>query len=235
MPRILPILAFCILLTACRAHSSPPQSTKLSAPHLGTRESTNSKEATPGFPWSPTVTYSDPAHGVAFRYPAAFKPQIQFSYIPPLLAQSDTVRPIAGFSYSLGGFPRTSFNGLYSHTTLEGFGVVYTAFSSSSNNACQSTAASIAQVEPGARPLPPETINGLAFAVYPTAQAGMMKRLSGRIYAAFTQHTCYLVETGVGSVAPGVAEGVDSLTPQQSKAIRAGLLRIVHSLLIAHR
>ncbi len=245
MPRTSATLALCLLLAACHAHSAPQPHTSGApgASHSGTRESTNAAQANseplpqakPGFPWTPTTTYADPAHGVTFRYPAAFKPTTQFSYIPPLLKQSETVKPVAGFGYSLGGFPRTDFSGAYANTNLEGFGIAYAAVESANQKTCRATADSIAQLAPNAEPPAHETINGRPFLVYPTGQEDMMKRLFGSLYATWTNRTCYLVETETGTVSPGVVDGVDSLTPQQSAAIDAGLLRIVHSLLIAQR
>lgn len=51
---------------------------------------------------------------------------MQSGYHPPALTQYEP-KPIAGFGYDEGGLPREDKRGPYARTTLEGFGIVYSA------------------------------------------------------------------------------------------------------------
>jgi hypothetical protein len=55
--------------------------------------------------WTLDATYTDRLHGVTFRYPSVWRAETQFGYHPPALTMS-VERPIAGFGYEEGGFPR---------------------------------------------------------------------------------------------------------------------------------
>src|ERR1700761_5403288 len=89
--------------------------------------------------WALDATYTDKPHGVSFRYPAVWKSETQFAYYPPALTRSD--KPIAGFGYSEGGFPRDRIIGPYSASNLEGFGVVYSAHPVANRSDCETIAA----------------------------------------------------------------------------------------------
>ena len=113
-------------------------------PSISQRERSAQKPAVPGAPftltqvWTLDATYSDEQHGVTFRYPRIWKPRAQFGYNPPALSDA-TPKPIAGFGYEEGGFPRARVVGPYSSTNLEGFGIVYSA-APAANTASSSTA-----------------------------------------------------------------------------------------------
>ena len=78
--------------------------------------------------WALDATYTDKQHGVNFRYPSVWQATMQFAYHPPALTGSASAKPIAGFGYSEGGFPRDHIAGPYSGTNLEGVGFAYSAF-----------------------------------------------------------------------------------------------------------
>ena len=97
-----------------------------------------------------------------------WKPANQFGYHPPALTQSQD-KPIAGFGYQEGGFPRERVIGPYSATNLEGFGVVYSAVATADAAECESKASSLS--------LTPEhrvvTLHGRSFTEHETGEAGM--------------------------------------------------------------
>ena len=119
--------------------------------------------------WTMNGTYNDPQHGVSFRYPAVWQATTQFANHPPALTQSDAVKPIAGFGYSEGGFPRKQLVGPYGRTNLEGVGIVYAAVPAASAAACKATAKSVSGSPEGL----PVTFGERSFSVYKTESAGM--------------------------------------------------------------
>ena len=72
--------------------------------------------------WNLDATYSDPAHGVTFRYPSAWKPGADFAYHEPVLA--GFVQLIAAFGFDARNSTRPN---PYTNTDLEGFGIAYAA------------------------------------------------------------------------------------------------------------
>jgi hypothetical protein len=180
--------------------------------------------------WTLDATYEDAQHGVSFRYPSTWKPGTQFGNVPPVLSTEATT-PNAGFGYSEGGFPRNRVVGPYSKTNLEGFGIVYAAQPAASPAACEATAASLAAT-PGHSTV---VLSNRSYSAYQTGGAGMSQSFSGNLYATYIQGTCYLFETGMGSVAPGVVDGVRALTPAQVRSIEAHLFDILKTVRITSR
>ena len=201
----------------------------LAVPGAGHRggQSAPGKPLTLAQVWSLNAAYTDPQHGVSFRYPSAWKPATQFGYHLPALTLED--KPIAGFGYQEGGFPRQRVVGPYSATNLEGFGIVYAAAPAASAGACQAKAAALAETQEH-RTL---TFNGRPFTAYETAEGGMSQAISGNLYAAYVQPVCYLFETDVAIALPGALDGIPALTPAQSRSITAHLLDIMKSVRIA--
>jgi hypothetical protein len=177
--------------------------------------------------WTLDSTYDDREHGVSFRYPSSWKPSTQFGYVPPSLSMQ-TTQPNAGFSYSEGGFPRDGMIGPYSKTTLEGVGIVYAARPVANLSGCEAKAASLA-VTPGHSTV---TLSNQSYSVYQTGGAAMSQSFSGKLYATYLLGTCYLFETGITSVAPGVADGVQALTPAQVRSIETYLFAILKTVRI---
>jgi hypothetical protein len=197
----------------------------------GQTSSTPAKLFTLAQVWTLNETYNDLQHGVSFRYPSIWKPSVQFSYIPPALTQSAVAKPIAGFSYSEGGFPRTQLVGPYAGTNLEGIGLVYSAIPAASLTDCKAKAVSVSNT-PGDTPV---SLGGRFFSVYKTEGAGMSQSTSGKLYATYAGSTCYLFETDVAMVAPGVADNIETLTPTQLQFIDTHLLAIMESVRIIGR
>jgi hypothetical protein len=176
--------------------------------------------------WTLNGTYNDARHGVSFRYPAVWQPTTQFAYHPPALTRSDVAKPIAGFGYSEGGFPRARFVGPYARTNLEGFGLVYSAVPVASAAECKATAASLSDTTEGQ----PVRFGDRSFTMYETGSAGMSQSISGKLYATYAGPACYLFETDVAVISPGVADNIQTLTPAQLHFIESHLVDIMKSL-----
>jgi hypothetical protein len=179
--------------------------------------------------WSLDATYIDRQHGVSFRYPSVWKPETQFGYHPPALAQSDEVKPTAGFGYSEGGFPRDHIVGPYSATNLGGFGIVYSAIPVANASACETTASSVSRAS---KPLS-VVFGGRSFSERDTVDVGMSQSSSGKLYASYIRPTCYLFETSVALSSQ--VDGFQTLTPDQLRSIDNHLLSIMKSVQIAPR
>ena len=178
--------------------------------------------------WTLNATYADPQHGVTFRYPEVWQATTQFAYHPPRLSQSEEAKPIAGFGYSEGGFPRSSAVGPYTATNLEGVGIVYSAVPAASVDGCEALAATISETPKHTE----VSFGGRSFSAYGTEGIGMSQSISGTLYAAYLGSTCYLFETDVAVVSPGVADDIQALTPAQLESIQGHLLEIMKSVQI---
>jgi len=176
--------------------------------------------------WTLDGAYSK--NGVSFRYPTTWQTGTRFAQQPPALTQSEDAKPVAGFSYSEGGFPRSRVVGPYSKTNLEGFGFVYSVVPATDATECEAKAAGVS----GASRRTGIAIGGRPFSLYPTEDAGMSQSLTGNLYATYAAPKCYLFETDVAVVSPGVVDGVQPLTPGQLDAISARLLGMMQSVRI---
>jgi hypothetical protein len=179
--------------------------------------------------WTLDSTYTDRVNGVVFRYPSVWRAETSFGYHPPALTYS-TEKPIAGFGYEEGSFPRDHVVGPYSSTNLEGFGIVYSAAVAANMGECDARAASISDA------LKPRmfVFGRRTFFERETSSAGMSQSMSGKLYATYVHPNCYLFETNVATSSAGVTDGiVSSLTPAQLREIQTHLLRIMESVRIA--
>jgi hypothetical protein len=181
--------------------------------------------------WTLNGTYNDPQHGVSFRYPAVWQATTQFAYHPPALVQSDVAKPIAGFGYSEGGFPRMHAVGPYAGTNLEGVGLVYSTVPAASVAVCKARAASMSGTSEGS----PVTFGDRSFSVFATGSAGMSQSVSGKLYATYAAPTCYLFETDMAMVSPGVVDNIQALTLAQLRSIDTHLRDIMKTVRIVPR
>ncbi len=178
--------------------------------------------------WTLDATYTDQRHDVTFRYPSVWAATTQFAYHPPALTRSDEAKPIAGFGYSEGGFPRDRIVGPYSGTNLEGVGVVYSAVPAASAAECEAKATSLSDTPGHSRTV----FGNRSFTVHETGQAGMSQSIGGSLYATYAGHTCYLFETDIAAASPGALDNIQALTPAQSRDIEKRLLDIMRSVRI---
>jgi hypothetical protein len=181
--------------------------------------------------WTLNGTYTDPQHGVTFRHPTVWQATTQSGYQASALAQSDAAKPIAGFGYSEGGFPRSAAVGPYTATNLESVGIVYSAVPAATVDACEATATSISETPKQTQVL----FGGRSFSAYPTGSAAMSHSISGTLYATYMRPTCYLFETDMAVVSPGVVDGIQALTSAQLDSIHDHLLQIMKTVQIVPR
>jgi hypothetical protein len=179
--------------------------------------------------WALDATYTDPLHGVTFHYPSLWKATTKFDYHPPALTRSESTAPIAGFGYSVGGFPRKANTGPYSRTNLEGVDFVYSAVAVATDSDCEATAASLSDSPKRSSVM----VGGRTFSVYETGDAGMSQSIAGRLYVTYVDRTCYLFETDVATVSSGVVDGIKPLDPSQMKSIVSNLTDLMNSVRIA--
>jgi hypothetical protein len=177
--------------------------------------------------WTLDATYTDRLHGVTFRYPSVWRAEKQFGYHSPALTTS-VEKPIAGFGYEEGGFPRGQVVGTYSTTNLEGFGIVYSAVPTANVTECESLATSLSD-EPKHRTI---VFGNRLFSERRIGQAGMSQSIFGSLYTTYVRPTCYLFETDVAVASPAVLNHISALTPAQLKSIDTHLLSIMKSVLI---
>jgi hypothetical protein len=177
------------------------------------------------------ATYTDPQHGVTFSYPSAWEATTWFAYHPPALTVLGTSKPIAGFGYDEGGFPRGEIVGPYTRTNLEGFGLVYSAVPAANAAECESEAASLSDSNRHTHVV----FGHRSFSSYETGEAGMSQLIYGTLYATYVTLTCYLFETDVAVVSPGAVDDIKGLTLAQGRYIDARLLDIMKSVRIVPR
>ena len=199
-------------------------------PSISQRERSAQKPAVPGAPftltqvWTLDATYSDEQHGVTFRYPRIWKPRAQFGYNPPALSDA-TPKPIAGFGYEEGGFPRGRVVGPYSATNLEGFGIVYSAAPAANAAECDARANSMLEMSEHRTVV----FGGRAFSEREKGEGGMSQSNSGKLYATYVHPNCYLFETDVATAS---ADDIRDLTRAQLRVIETHLLDIMKSVRI---
>jgi hypothetical protein len=174
--------------------------------------------------WTLDATYSDEQHGVTFRYPRIWKPTAQFGYNAPALTET-TPKPIAGFGYEEGGFPRDRVVGPYSATNLESFGIVYSAAAAANTAECDARATEISETAEHRTVV----FGGRTFSERETGEAGMSQSNSGKLYATYAHPNCYLFET---DVAVASLDDIEGLTPAQLRFIDTHLLEIMKSVRI---
>jgi hypothetical protein len=179
--------------------------------------------------WMLNTTYADPQHGVTFRRPGVWQATSQSGYLGSSLAQSGAAGPIAGFAYDEGGFPRSAAVGPYTATNLERIGIVYSAVHAATVDTCEAIAASVSQTPKHTQVL----FAGRSFSAYTTGSASMSHSIYVNLYATYLAPTCYLFETDVAVVSPGVVDGIQALTSTQLGSIHNHLLQIMQTVRIA--
>jgi hypothetical protein len=181
--------------------------------------------------WTLNATYSDPQHGVSFRYPSVWKARTQFGYVSPALTESDE-KPVAGFGYEEGSIPRSGVIGPYSATNLEGFGVLYSAVPAVNAIACEAAASSLATSLSEAKRRA-VFLGGRSFSEYDIDQSAMSQSNYGKLYATYLHPTCFFFETDMAVLEGGGSGGDQILTPEQLRTIEIHLLDIMKSVRIA--
>jgi len=177
--------------------------------------------------WRLDKTYIDSQHGVTFQYPSIWQAELQFGYIPPALYWLDAPKPIAGFGYKEGPFPRDGIVGPYSKFNLEGFGIVYAAIPAADATACEAKASSMSYTPK----LGITVFGGRPFAEYETGDGAMSQGNDGKLYSTYAQSVCYLFEIDVAQIF-SVQDEYRTLTQTQLNFIWGHLKDIMKSVRI---
>ncbi len=177
--------------------------------------------------WTLDANYHDTQHGVTFRYPSVWKPETEFGYNPGALS---VAKPIAGFGFEEGGFPRDAAIGPYTNSNVEGFGVVYAAVKASSAAACEERASSVAGDRAGSAKH--AVFGKRSFSDREIGEAGMSQGTTGELYSTWARGTCYMFEIDL-AMALGMLEDEEPLTPVQKRAIWRHLTAIMKTVRIA--
>jgi hypothetical protein len=177
--------------------------------------------------WTLDETYTDLQHGVTFQYPSVWQAELEFGYLPPALTVFDAAKPIAGFGYREGPFPRVSIVGPYSRFNLEGFGIVYAAVPAADAADCEAKASSVSKTPKRGIAV----FGGRSFSEYETADGAMTQASQGTLYATYAQSVCYLFEIDVAT-ASAVLDDYPALTPAQWHFIWGHLVNIMKSVRI---
>jgi len=181
------------------------------------------KPPSPPKPIATTMkTWSDPAIGLTFKYPAVWKlvPQPE-SYTPPMTLQPNQ-KPVVDVQFTGAG-------NLYSKTNLTELDFVYSTQPAESPAACYK-AGNIGDdnTKPTLR-----TIHGVVYSHSGGASAGMCHGISSEAFASFRGRTCHIFEEAFMTVCPGVVEGTRGLTTNETKALQGHLDAIMQSVVFA--
>ncbi len=63
----------------------------------------------------------------------------------------------------------------------------------------------------------------------------MSQSISGTLYAVYVGPTCYLFETDMAVVSPGVVDNIQALTPAQLDSIHEHLLEVMKTVQVDGR
>ena len=173
----------------------------------------------------PRKTFTDPANGVSFRYPAVWKfatTSTAFMGSPDILQRGQTGQAVVTF---------TSAGNFYAKTNLNGLEFTYVALPGTSETAC--AAAATANASGSVSKPDTVTINGVPFLHVSYGSAGMCHQEGSTVYETYQNGRCYLFEADVHTTCPMVDDGKRALTGAESKALQRHLDAIIQTVRIA--
>lgn len=213
-------------LLGCRSPSALPASQR--TPHTPTAQADDAADApnAPAVAESPRgglTEYSDPANGVAFRYPSAWRPWHTGStmYAPGLTETA------AGAATITQVFDPQSTQ--LAKTNLVGLSFAYAVQKTSGSKACTDL---MVQASIGGKEAPPETINGTSFERAEGSDGTTCHHMQRRVDSATRNGTCYLFERDLETICPGVRGPGDpvALSTDQQRALSSELDRVMASV-----
>jgi hypothetical protein len=83
------------------------------------------------------------------------------------------------------------------------------------------------------KPLDNVQINGRSFLHISGGEVGLCHQTSSNIYETFSEGRCYLFQSAIHTLCPGVVDGTRELTSAESKALARQLDLIIQSVKIA--
>jgi hypothetical protein len=167
------------------------------------------------------TTYTDPANGVSFKYPAAWTIVREPSfYLPPLISlPQQSPQAVVSLSPS-GDYLKTNLGGLeFTYVTLR----------------LPSQASCLQRITEDIREdKPPEsvTINGTQFFHTNTGDAGLCHQANRNIYETYRHGACFLFEAAFYTVCPDPDDGRAQLTADQSEVLSRPLDAIIQTVKI---
>jgi hypothetical protein len=179
--------------------------------------------------WTLDATYTDPKHGVTFRYPSVWAAGTGFAYHQPLLTTSRDADIIATYGYDARNPPPDGPSSPYVGSDLEGFGFTYATAAGANQAQCETMAEPVADSKTHTSVL----IGMRRFSSYEVGEGGMSQSTGGDLYVTFAESTCYFFETDSGWIARGVFEDVKSLSNRDSALIFAHLWEIMKTVRIS--
>jgi len=185
--------------------------------------------------WAPLKTYSDPARGVSFQYPASWEAATQFGYNPGALSTDET-KLVAGFGFVIEQGQGKRIDIVDGNAFVEGFGIVYSAVPANNATACDGVARKLLDDQPSGKTKHVK-FGGITYATYDGSQAGMNQPTEGTLYATFRRGTCFLFETDEATVTMAVFDEDDVSTRtavaiKPSRSISTHLLDVMKSVRI---
>jgi len=174
-----------------------------------------------------TVRYADPANGVGFRYPAAWKLAHDEPFMFPVSIQTLTpgsqsqLRALV-VARSLSGvrsWPATDFSGVE-------FG--YDARAAATPEACR------AMASPDHGATDQQTLRGIAYWHGKAGDGGMSQAVSDDIYATFlaSSGTCVVFDLAVHTTTAAGETQPGPLTPREASIVRNSLMDVLDSIRI---
>lgn len=172
----------------------------------------------------PLNTFHDPAHGVTFRYPAAWVSGVAF-YLSSVIQYP---RPEGGLKPPLAivGFTVKDTPGPYQGTDLTGVQFVYNVVPDRDAAACARRVADVSN-----RGVTRTILNGIAYTHYSGADAGLGHGAQREVYSTFREGSCYLFEEAIMTEDVAGAGGQPrALTPAQHRELRRQLDSVMLSV-----
>lgn len=168
-------------------------------------------------------TFTDPAHGVSFVYPATWQASRSIGFYLPSVILNETNETEAIMKVGFEGDRRP-----YQHSTLAGIEFVYTVAPNLSRQKCLDAADVSEDHKTDLR-----RIGGVAFTHGVGSGAGLGHSDDFEVWAAYRDGRCYLFEAGVHNAHS--EEAVRELRKSEFERLRRRLDAVMLSVRIARR
>ena len=171
----------------------------------------------------PMKTYTDPASGVSFTYPAAWTlSRTTAFYLGSLVTLPDPLaRAVVSFS---------SRDNYYAKTNLDGLEFTFVAVPEASPETCSQRIGR--EIDPAGKRAETLTINGRRFLHLAAGDTGMCHGANRDIYQTYSEGSCYLFEADMHTVCADVDAGRRELTAGETKALHRHLDSIMQTVQI---
>jgi len=166
----------------------------------------------------PLATYTDPAHGVSFRYPVVWKRVRQLDDYCQSALFSDKLRPTAAVEFTGGG-------NYYRNTILGSLDFQYGIVRNSSPATCRKLVDDYASAPDW--PASDKMVNSIAFRHVSGGECGLGHGISWELYTTFRNGNCFVFEEDFTTARPDNAR---ELTPGEMKALLRHLDAIMRSV-----